>query len=571
MLLITLLAALLSVPMQAGAGTPTSAGGGASAAAAAMAQGQTLLNQGDVAGAIAQFESVIASNPQAPGAWYLLGFARHAKGDMEQALVAHLKAAELASNPAVKSGALYNAGCAYARQGKTDEAFASLNASIAAGLANLAQLNTDTDLVSLRSDPRWAALTPKIAPLRSASTFSESGVEILHEWRGETPGDFFGWVARQAGDLDGDGVVDAIVSAHMHKGGAGKAYAYSAKSGELLWSVVGKPGEVLGFGVVAIGDVNADGTPDVALGAPNNRNPQSPGRVLLCSGADGSLIHEIVGTQPGERFGSLFAGEVDLNGDGVLDLVVGATHRDGGAGAITVHSTDDGRELARFTGSAGDALGICLAASTDGPRPMLAAGASGAGPTGNGQMRVWTGWPLEAAYTLEADATGAAYGQYFTSFPGDFDKDGTPDLYSVDFSNGANGSAHGRAYLHSGADGSVLRTFTGKPGEGLGIGVAKVGDVDQDGTPDLLIGSWLCSDAANQGGRATLYSGSDGAVLQQFTNTATLDQFGYDTDGLGDVDGDGVPDFLVTSANSGVGGASTGRVFVLKGKPVRGE
>jgi len=564
MLLLTVLAALLSVPMQAG-------GPQASAAAAAMSQGQALLSAGDYAGAITQFESVVAANPQAPGAWYLLGFARHASGDLENALVAHLKAASLATNPQIKSGALYNAGCVYARQGDADQAFASLRASIAAGLTNFAQLNTDPDLASLRGDPRWATLAPTPAPPGDASAFLESDVEILHEWRGEAPGEYFGWVARHAGDLDGDGVIDALVSAHVHGGGRGKVYAYSAASGELLWTVVGGPGEVLGFGVVALGDIDGDGTPDVGIGAPNNRNPQHPGRVLLCSGKDGSLIREIVGTQPGERFGSLFAGEVDLNGDGVPDIVVGAIARNGGAGAATVHSTDDGRELARFDGAPGESLGMCLAASTDGPRPMLAAGATGAGPRSTGQMRVWTGWPLEHAYDIDADATGAAYGQYFTSFAGDFDADGTPDLFSVDFSNNAGGQGAGRAYVHSGSDGALLRTFTGQPGENLGIGVSKVGDVDGDGTPDLLIGSWLNSVAANQGGRATLYSGSDGAVLQQFTNTAALDQFGYDTDGLGDVDGDGVTDFLVTSANSGVGGASTGRVFVLKGKPVRAE
>src|SRR5690606_11729650 len=156
-------------------------------------------------------------------------------------------------------------------------------------------------------------------------------------------------------------------------------------------------------------------------------------------GVDGSLLREIAGSEPGEQFGSLLAGDVDLDGDGVLDLAVGAPKRAGGAGAVSVHALDDGRELQRFDGAPGESLGLSLAASTAGPRPLLAAGATGAGANGTGQVRVWAGRPLAPAFTLDADATGSAYGYYFTSFPGDLDGDGTPDLLTVDFGNTARG------------------------------------------------------------------------------------------------------------------------------------
>ena len=41
--------------------------------------------------------------------------------------------------------------------------------------------------------------------------------------------------------------------------------------------------------------------------------------------------------------------------------------------------------------------------------------------------------------------------------------------------------------------------------------------------------------------------------------------FGFDATGLGDVDGDGVPDLLLTSAWSAVEGSHSGRMFLVSG------
>src|SRR5437899_11165548 len=64
-------------------------------------------------------------------------------------------------------------------------------------------------------------------------------------------------------------------------------------------------------------------------------------------------------------------------------------------------------------------------------------------------------------------------------------------------------------------------------------------------------------------GRAYLFSGRDGGRLKTFTCRIPGDTFGFDAVGMGDIDGDGTIDFLITSAWSGIRGFHSGRVFVI--------
>ena len=64
-------------------------------------------------------------------------------------------------------------------------------------------------------------------------------------------------------------------------------------------------------------------------------------------------------------------------------------------------------------------------------------------------------------------------------------------------------------------------------------------------------------------GRAYLYSGKDGRLLKTFTCRTPGDTFGFDAVNLGDIDGDGTVDFLITSGWSGVRGFHSGRVFIV--------
>jgi hypothetical protein len=525
-------------------------------------EARALLQKGANAEVIALLEPRLAEHPNDGQAWFFYGHALHSLGRYEEAFAAHARAAGLPKAPPVAS---YNAACALARLGRVDEAFAWLAKARAAGFVNWNAAATDADLTTLRDDPRFEDFLPPPADTREP--FVERAA-ILHDLVGEAAGDQFGWVARALGDVDGDGRVDYAVTAPFHGGGRGAVHVHSGASGERLYVLRGESGEQLGWCVAGIADLDGDGRAEVVAGAPGSG--AMPGAVHVFSGADGKLLRTLRGEAAGDLFGTDARGVGDQDGDGVADLLVGAPKHDGPAGAdagrATLHSLRDGRVLRAFDGeAAGDELGGGeLAGFRLGQTSRLAVAALEAGPQRRGRVYVWNG-AGELVFTLEGDANSNNLG-WFVSVIGDLDGDGTPDLYASDWHDVTRGPLTGKVRVVSGGDGRVLLELVGtRAGEGFGIGVATAGDLDRDGRPDLAIGSWQCAEAAPSGGKVTLYSGRDGARLGTATGRIPGDAFGFDADGVGDVDGDGVVDLLLTAAYNGARGEKAGRAYVVSG------
>lgn len=404
----------------------------------------------------------------------------------------------------------------------------------------------------------------------ASGPFVEPDVTVLHTFTGDDGAGFFGWVAENLGDLDGDGVNDVITSAPFFDGNAGKIYVYSGADGTLLNAVTGDGLQVLGYSTSTAGDVNDDGVPDYVAGAP------AASRAVVYSGADHSVLLELHGAGS-DAFGASVAGAGDVNGDGHSDLIVGASnagHTFPFAGRVSLYSGADGtliwtRDGEREESYLGSSVGLVGDVNGDGV-PDQVAGARGAGKHGRGEAYVFSGATGDVLYTMTpvgqpgVDQDGnplPTFGLFFASGAGDVNNDGTPDVFVGDYNASLRGtSGTGRAYLFSGVDGSRLYLLNAEEkGDGFGPGRG-TGDVNGDGYGDFIVGAYTSSAGASQGGKAYVYSGRDGSIVRTMTGSVDGNWLGVDALGVGDLNGDGATDYAITG---------NGVVRIVAGTPLQ--
>lgn len=334
-----------------------------------------------------------------------------------------------------------------------------------------------------------------------------------------------------------------------------------------------------GAALAGVGDVDGDGVADLLVGAPN----QGAGRAFVFSGSDGAVIRALDDptTQASSNFGAAVADAGDLNGDGVSDQAVGAYFQTVGAnagqGQVFLFSGADGgllRTLDDPTPQAYANFGAAVAGigDVDGDGVAdLVVGARYQAPGGNtaqGQAFVFSGADGGLLLTLDdpVPQASANFG-YALAGVGDVDADGTPDLLV-----GAPYQGQGEAFVFSGSDGTLLHTLdtpTPLVLSGLGFAVAGTGDVDHDGVADLLAGAPYQDVGAHpMQGQALVFSGADGGLLLTLDDPTPQDyaNFGSAVAGIGDLDGDGTPDLAVAAPYQTVGGVLyKGQVSVFSG------
>lgn len=358
----------------------------------------------------------------------------------------------------------------------------------------------------------YTFLVDQLAPLPAVLTIG-----------GSQANEGFGQSLAVIGDVDGDGLDDLVVGAPFNDDNgvdAGRVSVHSGVDGRVLRVIRGrKPGDRFGFALTSCGDINGDGKPDFAVGAPMaDVNGASSGSVDVFAGGTWKRLRTHHGDKSGDQFGTAIAA-VDVDGDDVRELCVGAPLADSmlkNAGAVLIFNRD-GALLRRFRGAAaGDRFGDALASAGD--------------VDGDGRSDVIIGAPL-------ADVGGANSGSITT----------------VGLSAGKWTT---RLVRH------------GRPGERFGSAVAGLGDADGDGRSDVAVGAPFGSTSVGvDAGMAYVISGSTGAVITEMepVDGQPGDRFGSALAGAGDVDGDDLADLVVAAPNHDLVGNKTGRVAILSG------
>lgn len=177
----------------------------------------------------------------------------------------------------------------------------------------------------------------------------------------------------------------------------------------------------------------------------------------------------------------------------------------------------------------------------------------------SGRAYIFSGATGLLVYTLDPSnpVSSGEFGRV-VSAAGDVDNDLTPD-----FLVGARDedSGRGRVYLFSGADGSLLRAITNTGGSGsIGERIAAAGDANSDAYDDILMGQNTFPATVQ------VVSGLNGTVLHTLTAPTATSIYGTSLAPLGDLNGDGRDDFAVgdyTETVDGLEGA--GRVYFISG------
>jgi hypothetical protein len=377
-----------------------------------------------------------------------------------------------------------------------------------------------------------------------------------------------------AGDVNGDGFDDLLIGAPYDGTAGGNAgAAFLLLGGPGGWgmgtsvahpSVISYTGEAggdyAGTSVAGVGDVNGDGYDDMLIGADGNDDATTDaGAAYLVLGAatlnggslaggGGDTILQYTGEAQSDFAGVAVGGAGDVNGDGYQDILIGADGSNAGG-------TDSGAAY--------------LVLGDDTPNGGGLAG--GAGDT----IRRYAG---EAS----ADYAGGA-----VAGAGDVNGDGYHDMlvgapYVGSKDNGAAYLILGAASLNggslSGSGGDTIRRYDGEGSYNFaGSALDGAGDVNGDGFDDVVIGADGNSDGGGLAGSAYLLlgapslsggtlAGSGGDAIYQYYGEASLDYAGFSVAGAGDVNGDGLADFLVGADYNDAGGPEAGAAYLILGR-----
>jgi len=462
-----------------------------------------------------------------------------------------------------------------------------------------------------------------------------------------------------AGDINGDGLGDLIIGAFgadPNGNYSGSSYViYGQSTGftatVALASLDGSNGFRLdgeaashasGGSVSAAGDINGDGLGDLIVGAsgaaPNGTNSGSSyviyGRstgfaaTLALSGLDGSNGFRVDGEAANHSSGGSVSAAGDINGDGLDDLIVGASGaapngaNSGSSYVVYGRNTPFAAtlDLASLNGINGfrldgvasyDGSGFSVSAAGDingDGLDDLIVGAIGADPNGvySGSSYVVYGRSTPFAATLDLSSLNGTNGfrldgvaardgsGYSVSAAGDINDDGLGDLIVGAYNADPNGNREaGSSYVVYGRstafaatlalaslDGSNGFRLDGvAQGDRSGRSVSAAGDINGDGIGDLIVGAYSADPNGSYSGSSYVIYGQstgfaatvalaslDGSNGFRLDGVATNNRAGSSLSAAGDINGDGLDDLVVGARLADPNGSPSGSSYVIYGQ-----
>lgn len=388
------------------------------------------------------------------------------------------------------------------------------------------------------------------------------------------------------GDLDGDSIPDIVVGIPRRDLGGfdrGSVVVLLLNADGTVKSRVEighgsaglslSDGDNFGDDLSNLGDVDGDGVTDIAVAAYGDSTgaPLAGAAYILFLNANGTLksfqkITEGVGGGPSnldetDYFGADVGALGDINGDAIPDLVVGAPGDDDAgpdAGAVYVLLLKGGVGEP----NPGQVLGAPV---------KIAAGQAGfVGPPGGN----WFGYSSRLVGDLDGDLrpeiavgnplsneAGAASGSVWIL-----------SLCSAAAGDSNIGEVCGEYGLNATSEPAIAAEI--EAGDWLGDHLAELGDLDGDGIPDLAVAAYQDDDGGlGRGAVYLFYLNSDKTLrrLEKISSTrggfaGALDNgdgFGFGLGLVGDLSGDGTPEFAVAARNDFDGGSDRGAVYLL--------
>jgi hypothetical protein len=397
-----------------------------------------------------------------------------------------------------------------------------------------------------------------------------------------------------AGDVNGDGYSDVLISAYLFDSGIqkdngivnlyfGSSTGISAQQ-QPARTFYGNDDDHMGSSIACAGDVNGDGYSDILLGAEYHDNGQfNEGGVFVYHGSKDGIVGNwasmLESNQGDGWFGTAVSSAGDVNGDGYSDILIGCYTFDNGQkdeGHVFVyHGGADGVGQTGYTQVTGNNIGAQIGFSVATAGDVNADGYSdvivGApyydlGESDEGIALVYYGSQsglITATYhILQENKAGSRFG-WAVSGTGDVNGDGFDDVIvgADTYSNGQENEGAIFIY-HGSATGITIqaaihfeRNFADSY---MGTSVASAGDVNKDGYADVVVGA---DGVTNE---ACVYEGSSNGITGNpkilETNEKDSD-FGGSVASAGDVNGDGYGDIIVGDHLYGPNGEGAAYVF----------